>query len=51
VTFGTFVELADKAAADLRVVIAAVAAERDRQRGSARQIAELYASLMNQARA
>ena len=51
VTYGTFLELADKAETDLRAVIEGVAADRDRQRGTARQIADLYASLMNQARA
>ena len=51
VTYGTFLELADKAETDLRAVIEGVAADRDHQRGTARQIADLYASLMNQARA
>jgi putative endopeptidase len=51
VTYGTFIELADRADIDLRAIIERVAAERDRQRGTARQIADLYASLMNQARA
>lgn len=51
VTYGTFLELADKTEGDLRAIIENVAAERDRQRGTARQIADLYASLMNQARA
>jgi len=51
VTYGTFVELADKTESDLRAIIESVAAERDRQRGTARQIADLYASLMNQGRA
>jgi putative endopeptidase len=50
VTYGTFLELADKTESDLRAIIERVAAERDRQRGTARQIADLYASLMNQAR-
>ena len=51
VTHGTFLELADKTETDLRAIIESVAAERDRQRGTARQIADLYASLMNKARA
>ncbi len=51
VTYGAFLELADKVEADLRAVIEGVAADRDHQRGTARQIADLYASLMNQARA
>jgi putative endopeptidase len=51
VTYGTFLELTDKTESDLRAIIEKVAAERDRQRGTARQIADLYASLMNQARA
>jgi putative endopeptidase len=51
VTYGTFLELADKTEADLRAIVEKVAAERDRQRGTARQIADLYASLMNKARA
>ena len=51
VTYGTFLELTDKTESDLRAIIETVAADRDRQRGTARQIADLYASLMNQARA
>ena len=51
VTYGTFLELADKTESDLRAIIEGVAADRDRQRGTARQIADLYASLMDQARA
>ena len=51
VTNGTFLELADKTESDLRAIIEGVAADRDRQRGTARQIADLYASLMDQARA
>ena len=47
VTYGTFLELADKTESDVRAIIEKVAAERDRQRGSARQIADLYASLMD----
>jgi predicted metalloendopeptidase len=50
VTYGTFIELADKTEADLRTIIEAVAADRERQRGSARQIADLYTSLMDQRR-
>ena len=50
-TYGTFIELADKTESDLRAIIEGVAADRDRQRGTARQIADLYASLMDQARA
>ncbi len=51
VTFGTFLELADKTESDLRAIIESVAADRDNQRGTARQIADLYASLMDQSRA
>ena len=51
VTYGTFLELADKTESDLRAIIEGVAADRDRQRGTARQIADLYASLMDQERA
>ncbi len=51
VTYGTFIELADKTESDLRAIIEGVAADRDRQRGTARQIADLYASLMDEARA
>ena len=51
VTYGTFLELADKTESDLRTIIERVAADRDRQRGTARQIADLYGSLMNKARA
>ena len=51
VTSGTFTELADKTESDLRNIIERVAADRDRARGSARQIADLYTSLMNQSRA
>ncbi len=51
VTYGTYLELADKTDADLRTIIEGVAADRERQRGSARQIADLYASLMDQGRA
>jgi predicted metalloendopeptidase len=51
VTYGAFLELADRTESDLRSIIERVAADRDRQRGTARQIADLYASLMDQARA
>jgi putative endopeptidase len=51
VTYGTFLELADKTEADLRSIVERAAADRDRQRGTARQIADLYASLMDEARA
>ncbi len=51
VTYGTFIELADKTESDLRAIIEGIAAARDRQRGTARQIADLYASLMDQPRA
>jgi putative endopeptidase len=51
VTYGTFVELADRTESDLRALIEGVAADRNRQRGTARQIADLYVSLMDQARA
>ena len=51
VTYGTFIELADRTESDLRAIIEGVAADRDRQRGTARQIADLYASLMDEARA
>lgn len=47
ITYGTFLELADRAEADLRAIIEDAVAHRDRQRGSAKQIADLYASLMN----
>jgi predicted metalloendopeptidase len=50
VTHGTFTELADKTESDLRTIIEGVAATRDKQRGSARQIADLYASAMDQRR-
>ena len=42
VTYGTYLELADKTDADLRTIVERVAADRERQRGSARQIADLY---------
>jgi len=51
VTHGTFVELSDKTETDLRAIIENVEAQRDRQRGTARQIADLYASLMDETRA
>ncbi len=51
VTYGTFIELADKTESDVRAIIEGVAADRDRQRGTARQIADLYASLMDERRA
>jgi len=47
ITYGTFLELGDRAEADLRTIIEDTLANRDRQRGSAKQIADLYASLMN----
>ncbi len=50
VMHGTFTELADKTESDLRAIIEGVAATRDKQRGSARQIADLYASAMDQRR-
>ncbi len=50
VSYGTFLELADKAEADVRAIIEELAASRERQRGAARQIADLYASLMDQSR-
>jgi putative endopeptidase len=50
VSYGTFLELADKTEADLRAIIEEVAANRDRQRGAARQIADLYTSLIEQER-
>jgi putative endopeptidase len=51
VTYGTFLELADKTESDLRAIIESTAEFRDRQRGTARQIADLYTSIMNQVRA
>jgi putative endopeptidase len=51
VTYGTFLELADKTEADLRSIIERVGADPGRQRGTTRQIADLYASLMDQVRA
>jgi putative endopeptidase len=51
VTYGTFLELADKTEADVQSIIERVGADPGRQRGTARQIADLYASLMDQARA
>ena len=50
VTYGTYLELADKTDGDLRTIVERVAADRVRQRGSARQIADLYTSLMDQGR-
>jgi predicted metalloendopeptidase len=47
ISYGTFLELADRAEEDMRAIIEATLATRDRQRGSARQIADLYASLIN----
>ena len=51
VTYGTFSNWRTRLKADLRAIIEGVAADRDRQRGTARQIADLYASLMDEARA
>jgi len=50
VTYGTYLELADKTDGDLRTIVERVALDRERQRGSARQIADLYTSLMDQGR-
>jgi putative endopeptidase len=50
VSYGTFLQLADRADADVRAIVEETVADRDRLRGSARQIADLYASLMNQER-
>src|SRR5262245_11676799 len=50
VSYGTFLELADRAEAELRAIIEDAAATRERQRGTARQVADLYTSLMDQER-
>jgi len=49
--YGTFIELEDRAEADVRDIIAEAAALPDRRVGStAQQIVDLYASIMNEAR-
>jgi predicted metalloendopeptidase len=50
VTYGTFTELSDKTERGLRLIVETVAAGRARERGSARQVADLYARLMDQRR-
>jgi putative endopeptidase len=51
VTYGTFLELADKTEADLRSLSSASAPTPGRQRGTTLQIADLSGSVMDQARA
>jgi putative endopeptidase len=47
-TYGAFVELADKAEADLRALIEAAAGDRTRAQGSAtQQVGDLYTSFLN----
>jgi predicted metalloendopeptidase len=51
VTYGAFTELQDKTELDLRAIIEEVAARPNRPRGStAQQIADLYASIVDEAR-
>jgi putative endopeptidase len=51
VSYGAFVELADKAESDIRAIIEETAAAPNARRGSpAQQIGDLYASMMNEAR-
>jgi predicted metalloendopeptidase len=51
VSYGTFSEIADRTDLDLRAIIEEVAARPNRPRGSAaQQIADLYASVMDEAR-
>ena len=51
VSYGAFIEIADRTEDDLRAIIEEIAARPDRPRGSAaQQIADLYASVMDEAR-
>jgi len=51
VTYGTFIELADQADADVRAIVEGLAAQsRTRPGSAAQQIADLYASMMDEAR-
>jgi putative endopeptidase len=50
VTYGAFTELTEKAEADLRAVIEEAAASRPRNGSSRQQIADLYMSVIDQAR-
>lgn len=51
VSYGTFVELADRADRDVREIVEEIASRRSRKPGSPeQQIADLYASLMDEAR-
>jgi putative endopeptidase len=50
VAYGAFTELTEKAEADLRVIIEETAASRPRRGSSRQQIADLYASVMDEAR-
>lgn len=49
-SFGTFVELADRADLDVRAIIERVAAGPGRRHGADQQIADLYASMLDEAR-
>jgi predicted metalloendopeptidase len=51
VSYGAFGEIADKTESDLRILIEQIAAHPNRQRGTpAQQIADLYASVLNERR-
>ena len=50
-TYGAFTELTEKAEADLRVIIEDAVASRPRRGSPKQQIADLYASVMDEARA
>jgi predicted metalloendopeptidase len=50
VTYGLFLELADRAEADVRAIAEGTVARGTRARGAERQIADLYSSVMNQER-
>jgi putative endopeptidase len=50
VAYGAFTELTEKAEADLRVIIEETAASRPRRGSSRQQIADLYASVMDEGR-
>ena len=50
VTYGAFTELTEKAEADLRAIIEAAAASHPRRGSPKQQIADLYASVMDETR-
>jgi putative endopeptidase len=50
VTYGTFIELADQADADVRAIVEALAGSRPKPGSAAQQIGDLYASMVDEAR-